>query len=75
VKKYKSAAVKGDVSAQLALGNIYSTGYANIRKDDREAVHWYKLAAAQGDANAQFNLGSNFKYGEGPLCHDSCPVS
>jgi TPR repeat protein len=67
VKKYKALAEKGNVFAQLQLGDIYSSGTVNIRKDDRESVRWYKLAAAKGDAKAQNNLGNKFRYGEGVL--------
>jgi uncharacterized protein len=49
-------ALRGDMYAQAALGDIHRKG-SLVPKDDAEAARWYRLAAEQGDAHAQFQLG------------------
>jgi len=53
----KAKAEKGDVEAQLWLGNFY------VGRDMFEAVSWWQAAAEQGSAVAQYNLGVAYKKG------------
>ena len=46
LKKYKSAAINGDVTAQLKVGFMYRDGNG-LKKDHVEAIKWYRLAAQQ----------------------------
>lgn len=52
----QEAAMKGDVHAQVKLGEIYSKGIG-VKKNQTEAKKYYKLAALQGNAEAQNALG------------------
>ena len=64
LRKYKSAAAKGDEWAQYNLGVMYEQGEGAVQ-DYAESVRWHKLAAAQGNEWAQFNLGVSYEQGEG----------
>ena len=64
VSWYNKAASKGNVSAQINLGNCYYDG-VGVKKDYKEAVEWYKKAAEQGDSSAQNGLGNCYYSGEG----------
>jgi len=64
LQKYRNAAKKNSMSAQLQIGNIYYDGLG-VKKDNVEALHWWKLAASQGSANAQFNVGALIHSGDG----------
>ena len=55
LKKYKSAATKGNAQAQNEVGNLYAEGLA-VTQDYVEAVRWYRMAAAKGFAPAQLQL-------------------
>lgn len=52
----KEKAVKGDASAQLALGNLLRSG-KSAPKDDIQAASWFRKAAVQGNAEAQCIYG------------------
>lgn len=60
----RAAADKGDVEAQVALGDRYRFG-DRVSQDDAKAARWYRLAADQGHAKAQFELGAMYYYGWG----------
>ena len=64
LRKFKSAAAKGNAGAQLRLGIMYDGG-EGVVQDDAEAMRWYKLAAAQGLAGAQLMLGVMYDGGKG----------
>lgn len=49
----RKAGERGDVKAQLALGQLYMTGLEEMGVDLREAEKWLSLAAGQGDAEAE----------------------
>lgn len=49
-------AEKGDVAAQVALGDMYRLG-EGVPQDYAQAVNWFRKAAEQGDAGAQTMLG------------------
>lgn len=40
------AAVRGDITSQVALGNLYELG-SIVDQSKEEAVHWYQEAIAQ----------------------------
>lgn len=48
----RTAGERGNVRAQLALGQLYMTGLEEMGVDLREAEKWLALAAGQGDAEA-----------------------
>lgn len=59
-----AAAEKGDVEAQLHLGDIYYKG-DGVEKDVNVAMEWYRKAAEAGNADAQYNLGTCYYNGIG----------
>lgn len=61
-EKLHSLAIKGQVDAQLELGNRYEIGF-DEDENVPEAVKWFRLAAEGGNTDAQFRLGSIYHYG------------
>jgi TPR repeat protein len=53
---YQEAAVRGNLTAQLSLGDMYRYGI-NVAKDDKLALKWYLESALGGNASAQIALG------------------
>ena len=53
---------KGDVNAQVALGNKYLEG-EDVPKDGAEAAKWYRFAAEQGYDYAQQKLSKMYAEG------------
>jgi TPR repeat protein len=49
----RSAAERGDVPAQAALGRLYFTGLQEMGSDLQEAERWLSAAAAGGDAESR----------------------
>ncbi|MDR1642294.1 MAG: protein kinase [Clostridiales bacterium] len=64
VNGYIRAARRGNVEAQITLGNFYYSGI-NFEKDYSEAAKWYRKAAEQGNADAQNIIGARYYFGEG----------
>lgn len=64
VNYFHRAAEKGNVNAQVNLGNCYYFG-EGVVQDKAQAVKWFQKAAEQGDADAQANLGNCYYSGEG----------
>ncbi len=62
---FRRAAEQGDVSAQMELASLYSTGAPGVPTDAAEVARWYRRAAEQGDAVAQNNLGVLYRDGKG----------
>ena len=62
--KLMALAEKGDVQAQVDLGDLFRKGQ-EVAKDLRKAMEWYQKAAALGNAQAQANLGEIYEEGEG----------
>ena len=60
----RGAAEKGDVQAQLNLGEMYRTG-EGVAQDYKEAAAWFRKAADQGLAQAQYDLGLMYHEGKG----------
>lgn len=56
IKKFESAADKGNAKAMSALGNMYLHGQG-VNKNFLLALGWFSLANGQNDAFAQHNLG------------------
>ncbi|MDR1827727.1 MAG: sel1 repeat family protein [Methylobacteriaceae bacterium] len=63
--QYYLAAGRGDVEAQIFLGERFSAGETGFFKYRSEAVKWFRMAADQGNAGAQFSLGELYFKGEG----------
>ena len=63
VKWFRTAAERGDLSAQFNLGNLYEHGRSV--QNDGEAIKWYQTAAEQGYAPAQLRLGMIYEQGTG----------
>lgn len=61
---YGPAALRGDVPAQRALGDIYHYGWG-VPLDRAQAAKWYQLAAAQGDVKSQKNIAIMYSFGRG----------
>jgi TPR repeat protein len=57
-------AERGDVQAQLRLGNLYALG-KQVPQDYQQAGHWYAEAATQGNALAEEMLGDLYNMGVG----------
>lgn len=64
IEAWKSAAEKGDASAQQRLGDTYGQG-DGVVVDYVEAMKWWRLAAEQGNPDAQNNLGLMYASGDG----------
>lgn len=62
--KYRKAAIRGDVPAQLALGIGYEQGFG-LPQDYGEALHWYRMAADQGNRDAIMLLAVMYEEGKG----------
>lgn len=55
LKEWKPLASKGDVAAQIRLGDLYYEG-SGVEQDTAEALRWYNKAAGQNNAEAQARL-------------------
>jgi uncharacterized protein len=60
-----SAALLGDLDAQVALGMAYYTGNLFVLKDIEKAVYWYAIAADNGSAIAKYFLADLYERGIG----------
>jgi len=49
----RSAAERGDLDAQKALGRLYLTGLEEMGSDPREAEKWLTIAAGRGDKESE----------------------
>ena len=65
VRLYEQAGLKGHITAQYKLAEMYKDGRGVARKDPVKAAEWMLRAAEQGDANAQFALGRMYFRAEG----------
>jgi hypothetical protein len=64
VARLLTLAEKGDVNAQVKLGQIYKKGQGIIQDYD-QAVRWFRQAAETGDPTAQCELGAMYTAGFG----------
>ncbi|ADJ29295.1 Sel1 domain protein repeat-containing protein [Nitrosococcus watsonii C-113] len=53
LKWMRSAAERGNLDAQVALGQLYLTGLEELGSDPREAEKWLSIAAGRGNEEAQ----------------------
>ena len=60
----RTAAAKGDASAEFEVGARFAEG-KGVPQDLLQAVNWYQRSASQGFAPAQYRLGSMFERGLG----------
>lgn len=56
---------RGDVEAEVALGNLYESSQSVLPMDPALAAEWYRRAADKGHAGAQFNLANMYRDGLG----------
>lgn len=54
---FKSAAEKGNPSAQIEMGLLYERGLNNTPKDPTQALGWYKRSALQRHTPGMFQYG------------------
>ncbi|MBQ2298405.1 MAG: sel1 repeat family protein, partial [Bacteroidaceae bacterium] len=54
-KELEKAAKKGDVTAQLAVGNAYFNG-DGVNADKEKAAQWYNMAALANSAEGKAKL-------------------
>jgi len=64
LKVWIPQAKKGNVEAQVVLGEIYEKGLGGFT-DPALAAQWYRKAAGQGSSRAQINLGHLYEKGLG----------
>lgn len=62
VRALREKAEKGDVEAQVKLGDMFALG-EGVKKNVEEAAKWYRLAAGNGHPEAQFELGWIYEKG------------
>jgi len=63
--KVKELALKGDINSQIAIGNAYYSGNAEVEKDRKESFKWFLKAANQGSSIAGNRLGHMLLPGDG----------
>ena len=57
IQYYQFLADKGDVQAQVGLGQLHFQGGRGVELNPRRAFHYFKLAAESGNTNAMAFLG------------------
>ena len=57
IQYYQFLADKGDVQAQLGLGQLHFQGGRGVELDPQRAFHYFKLAAENGNTNAMAYIG------------------
>jgi TPR repeat protein len=65
VAELRAQIAKGDVEAEVALGNLYESGQSVLPLDPAQAAEWYRRAADKGHAGAQMNLAMMYFDGQG----------
>ncbi len=58
-------AKKGDVHAQIYLGEMYLTGWKNVQPDAQKAAYWFTQAANCGLSLGQVQIGHLYRDGVG----------
>ena len=64
VADLRAQIARGDVEAEVALGNLYEAGDV-LPQDPSRRREWYRRAADKGHAGAQMNLAMMYFDGEG----------
>lgn len=62
IQYYQFLADKGDVQAQVGLGQLHYQGGRGVEQDHHKALHYFTLAAEAGNANAMAFLGKVLNY-------------
>ncbi len=65
VAELRARIARGDVEAEVALGNLYESGQSVLPLDPAQAAEWYRRAADKGHAGAQMNLAMMYLDGQG----------
>ena len=65
VADLRARIARGDVEAEVALGNLYESGQSVLPLDPVQAAEWYRRAADKGHAGAQMNLAMMYLDGQG----------
>lgn len=65
IRSLKTAALKGGISAQRDLFEIYKNGLEGMPQDFKEALRWVRMGAENDDPEAQANLGTMLAIGLG----------
>jgi TPR repeat protein len=65
VAELRARIARGDVEAEVALGNLYESGQSVLPLDPAQAAEWYRRAADKGHAGAQMNLAMMYLDGHG----------
>lgn len=63
IQYYQFLADKGDIQAQVALGQIHFQGSRGVERDHRKALAYFQKAAATGSSTAMAYLGKIYSYG------------
>lgn len=56
---------RGNIHAQIILGDSYYNGANGFDLDKRQSIHWRQLAADKGDVRCMFNIAIMYGNGEG----------
>lgn len=62
LKGLEKAAMDGELSAQIHLGDCYYNGTLGCSKNIEKAQYYYQLASKQGDAEAFYKLAQVLRY-------------
>lgn len=63
IQYYQFLADKGDVQAQVGLGQIHFQGARNVEQDHQKALFYFEKAAESGNTNAMAYLGKIYLLG------------
>ncbi|MSO71018.1 MAG: sel1 repeat family protein [Alphaproteobacteria bacterium] len=64
IKEWQPLAEKGDLQAQVGMGELYLRG-DGVKEDPRAAADWFKRAADKGFADGQYALAVLLRDGTG----------
>lgn len=71
VSYYEHGAARGDVGAQVAMGQLHLYGGRGLPQDPARARAYFENAAARGDAGAMAHLGMMYAHGDGVAANNS----
>lgn len=67
IQYYQFLADKGDIQAQVALGQIHFQGARGVERDHKKALYYFQKAAESGNSNAMAYLGKIYSYGSSAI--------
>lgn len=70
IQYYQFLADKGDIQAQVALGQIHFQGARGVERDHKKALYYFQKAADSGNSNAMAYLGKIYSYGSSAVEQD-----